>query len=152
MGHHELNFKLGRVWHTPPLKDPTSSSTQHTHKPDKWWPGTRRAYTYNEPRVHASDPHAPVEANVGFDTICNASKSKRFRSTLHAYNEPYIHAFDPHAPVEAKVSSDTICNTSESKLLRSTLHAERTTSITIPLTLSSSHRIKELTRGWWDRL
>ena len=43
----------------------------------------RRAYTHNEPHVRALDPHAPVVAKVGSNTICNASESKQLKSTLH---------------------------------------------------------------------
>jgi hypothetical protein len=43
-----------------------------------------RAYTCNEPHVHAPDPHVLVAVKVGSNTICNAPESKRLRSTLHA--------------------------------------------------------------------
>ena len=60
---------------------------------------------------------------------------------------PHVRAPDPHEPVAAKVGSDTICNAPESKRLRFALHAEQTTPTTIPLTLSSSLRVKGLTWG-----
>jgi hypothetical protein len=71
---------------------------------------------------------------------------------VYTSNKPHVSTPDPHAPVAAKVSSDIICNTLESKQFRSTLHVERTTPTTIPLTISSSLRVKELTQRWWDRL
>jgi hypothetical protein len=40
------------------------------------------AYTRNEPHARAPNLHAPVVAKVKFDTIYNALKSKRLRSTL----------------------------------------------------------------------
>ena len=132
-GHYGPNSKLGRMSHTPPSKEPTSSLAQHTHN---------RANDDQEHSLLAYATVCPVPAHVP----CHAPHRAYMR------NEPHVRAPGPHAPVAAKVGSDTICNAPKSKQLKSTLHAEQTTPTTIPLTLSSSLRAKGLTRGWWDGL
>ena len=111
----------------PPSKEPTSSSAQHTHN---------RANDDQERSLLAHATVRPMPAHVP----CRAPHRAYTR------NEPHVRAPGPHAPVAAKVGSDTICNALESKRLRSTLNAEQTTPTTIPLTLSSSLRVKGLTR------
>ena len=88
MGHYGPNSKLGRMSHTPPSKEPTSSSAQHTHNRANNdqersllahatvhpvpahvpCHAPRRAYTRNEPHVCAPGLHASVAVKVGFDT------------------------------------------------------------------------------------
>ena len=128
MGLYGPNSKLGRMSHTPPSKEPTSSSAQHNHN------------GANDDQEHSLLAHTTMRL-VPTHVPCHATR----RAYMH--NEPHVHAPSSHAPVATKVGSDTICNAQESKRLRSTLHAERTTPTTIPLTLSSSLRIKGLTQG-----
>jgi hypothetical protein len=125
LGHYRPNFKWGRMWHTPPpSKDPTSSSVQHTHKRTK--DNHKRSFL-----AHVTV--RPVSAHVP----CHEPRRSYTRI------EPHVRAPNPH--VAAKVGSDTICNALESKWLKSTLHAEWTIPTTIPLTPSSSLRVKGLT-------
>ena len=105
MGHYGPNSKLGRMSHTPPSKEPTSSSAQHTHN---------RANDDQERSLLAHATVRPVLAHVP----CRAPHRAYTR------NEPHVRAPGPHAPMATKVGSDTTCNTLESKWLRFTLHAE----------------------------
>ena len=128
MGHYGPNSKLGRMSHTPPSKEPTSSSAQHTHNRE------------NDDQERSLLAHTTIRL-VSAHVPCRAPRRAYTR------NEPHVRAPDPHAPMAVKVGSGTICNAPKSKRLRSTLHAERTTPTTIPLTLSSSLHVKGLTRG-----
>ena len=126
MGHYGPNSKLGQMSHTPPSKEPTSSSAQHTHN---WANDDQERSLLAHATVHPVPAHVP----------CHAPHRAYTR------NEPHVCTPAPHTPVAMKVGSDTICNALESKWLRYTLHIERTTPTTIPLTLSSSLRVKGLT-------
>ena len=105
MGHYGPNSKLGWMSHTPPSKEPTSSSAQHTHN---------RTNDDQECSLLAHATVRLVPAHVPCRAPCRA----------YMRNEPHVRAPGPHAPMAAKVCSDTICNTPESKWLRSTLHVE----------------------------
>ena len=133
MDHYGSNFKLSRMSNTPPSKEPTSSSAQHTHN------------QANDDQERSLLAHATVR-QVSAHVPCRAPRR------AYTHNEHHVHAPEPHAPVAAKVSFDSICCAQESKRLRSTLHAERTTPTTIPLMLSTSLCVKGLTQGWWDGL
>jgi hypothetical protein len=133
MGHYGPNSKLGQVWHTPPSKNPMSSS------------GPTYPQSGNDNQERSLLAHAtvhPVPAHV----------PRRALRRAYTRNEPHVQPLAHTCPWLRRSALIPFCNAPESKRLWSTLHAEWTTPTTIPLTLSSSLHVKGLTWGWWDGL
>ena len=111
MGHYVPNSKLCRMSHTPPSKEPTSSSAQHTHN---WANDDQECSPVAHMTVRPMPAHVPCRAPIGPTRAMNPMSAHQTRTRLW----PQRLALIP------------FCNAPESKLLRPTLHVERTTPTT----------------------
>jgi hypothetical protein len=133
MGHYRPNFKLGRVWHTPPQRTRRPHRAQHTHNQAN---DNQERFLLAHATVRLVLAHVPRRALRRAYTCNEPHVQPLARTRLWSRRSALIPFVTPQSPN----GSDPLCTLNEPQ------------HISIPLTLSSLLRVKGLTRGWWDGL